>query len=404
MDQDASGFPSDASLAGEPLEAPIPEHDLPGNVAVFCGHMFNAGSEAEATLAERVRAKLDELDIAVGFGPLACGADIVIAEALLERGAELNVVLPFSEKDFIAESVLSGGEAWLPRFEACRDAARTVNFATPSDYVGDDNQFAYNTLFAMGLAILRSQKRECEALQLAVLSDDQASFSVTGLAGTKADMRLWQSLGRSTEVIPAGPVPRDLKFPEREKIGGGTRRLIRSILFADYKGFSRIGERELPEFMNSVMGRIAQVLHDFGDHVQFRNTWGDAIYAIVDEPHTAAAMALALQDTLADLPPGLVPEGAIAGMRIGVHYGPIWVGTDRITGNRLWYGGEVNRTARIEPVTPVGGVYCTESFAAALLMENYELCTFTSVGRVKLPKSFGEVELFRLERTPTPSL
>ena len=404
MVQDAGAHIKEAHLTGEALEAPIPEHDLPGNVAVFCGHMFNAGSEAEELLAERVRKKLEELDIAVGFGPLACGADIVIAEALLERGAELNVVLPFSEKDFIAESVMCGGAEWLPRFEACRDAATTVNFATPSDYVGDDNQFAYNTSFAMGLAILRSQKRECEAFQIAVLSDDQASFSVTGLAGTKADIKLWNDLGRETTIIGAGPVPRDLKFPKREKVGGGTRRLIRSILFADYKGFSRIGERELPEFMNVVMGRIAQVLHDFGDHVQFRNTWGDAIYAIVDEPHTAAAMALALQDTLADIPAGLIPEGAIAGMRIGVHYGPIWVGTDRITGNRLWYGGEVNRTARIEPVTPVGGVYCTENFAAAMLIEDHNECSFTSVGRVKLPKSFGEVELFRVERARTPSL
>ena len=295
---------------------PAPETEKSGNVAVYCGHMFNAGSEAEEALKKRVHDELERLDIAVGYGPLACGADIVIAEALIERGAELNVVLPFSEPDFIAESVLSGGEAWGPRYHACRDAAATINFATPSDYVGDDNQFAYNTLYAMGLAVLRSQKRECEAVQLAVVSDNFASFSSTGLAGTKADMRLWQALGRETVAIPAGPVPRDLKFPEREKVSGGTRREIRSILFADYKGFSRIGERELPHFMNTVMGRIAQVLHDFGDHVEFRNTWGDAIYAIVDEPKTAASIALALQDELADLPPGLIPDGATAGMRL----------------------------------------------------------------------------------------
>ncbi|MFU7527351.1 adenylate/guanylate cyclase domain-containing protein [Qipengyuania sp. ASV99] len=373
-----------------------------GNVAVFCGHMFNTGSEAEVALAARIREQLEARDIAVGFGPLACGADILIAEALLERGAELNVVLPFAEADFIAESVLCGGEDWLARYKACRNAAKTVNFATPSDYVGDDNQFAYNTLYAMGLAVLRSQKRGCEAVQFAVVSDNFASFSATGIAGTKADMRLWQQLGRETVTIAAGPVPRNLTFPQRAKISGGTRREIRSIIFADYKGFSRIGERVLPDFMNIIMGRIGKVLNDFGDHVEFRNTWGDAIYAVIDEPRTAAQIALKLQEELSDIPPGLIPEGAIAGMRTGVHYGPIWVGTDRITGNRLWYGGEVNRTARIEPVTPVGGVYCTESFAAALLMDDCNDCHFTPVGRVILPKSYGEVELFRLERGPEP--
>lgn len=385
-------------MTPEQLEAVPSEIDTSGNVAVFCGHMFNAGSDAEISLAQRICNHLDELNISVAYGPLACGADIVIAEELLKRGAELNVVLPFAEEDFIDESVTSGGHDWEERYYACRNAAKSISFATPSDYVGDDNQFAYNTLYAMGLALLRANKRDCEAYQIAVVSNEFASFSATGIAGTKADMKLWQDLGRKTVTIPAGNVPRNLRFPKRAKIGDGTKREIRSIIFADYKGFSRLGERELPEFMHLIMGRIAQVLHDFGDHVEFRNTWGDAVYAIVDEPRKAAAIALALQDALEDIPRGLVPSGAVAGMRIGVHYGPIWVGTDRITGNRLWYGGEVNRTARIEPVTPVGGVYCTESFAAALLMDNCQECAFTSVGRVLLPKKYGEVELYRLER------
>lgn len=389
-------------MSHDGLEAVPSETETSGNVIVFCGHMFNTGSDAEISLAQRITNHLDELNIAVGYGPLACGADILIAEALLERGAELHVVLPFAEEDFIDESVTSGGHDWAERYYACRNAAKSISFATPSDFVGDDNQFAYNTLYAMGLALLRAEKRqkngvECEAYQIAVVSNDFASFSTTGKAGTKADMKLWQDLGRKTITIPAGNVPRDLRFPKRAKIGDGTKREIRSIIFADYKGFSRLGERELPEFMHLIMGRIAQVLHEYGDHVEFRNTWGDAVYAIVDEPRKAAAIALALQEVLDDIPRGLVPSGAVAGMRIGVHYGPIWVGTDRITGNRLWYGGEVNRTARIEPVTPVGGVYCTESFAAALLMDNCTECTFTSVGRVLLPKKYGEVELYRLE-------
>jgi len=85
-------------------------------------------------------------------------------------------------------------------------------------------------------------------------------------------------------------------------------------------------------------------------------------------------------------------------MRLGLHYGPVWAGTDRITGGRIWYGGEVNRTARIEPVTPVGGVYCTETFAAALLIDHCDDCEVTPVGRRPLAKDFGEVMLYRLDR------
>jgi adenylate cyclase len=361
--------------------------------------MFNAGSAEEAALAVRIAAELDRLDVSVGFGPLACGADILCAEALLARGAELNVVLPFAEDDFIAESVLCGGEDWLPRYRACREGAAGVHFATPGAYVGDDNQFAYNTRLAMGLAALRADAMATAAVQLAVVSDTIASLSLTGIAGTVADIAIWRGLGRETVTIAAGPVPRDLAFPAHEPIAG-VRREIRSILFADYKGFSRLGERELPLFMDAVMGRIGALLEEFGAHVEFRNSWGDAIYAVIDQPLVAARIAVALQQRLADLPAALVPAGAEAGMRIGVHYGPVWAGTDRVTGQPLWYGGEVNRTARIEPVTPVGGVYCTETFAAALLVEGCTECTFERVGRVSLPKNFGEVELYRLGQLP----
>ena len=366
-------------------------------IAMYCGHMFNGGSDAEAPLAARIAEAIDAHDISIGYGPLACGADIMIAEALLERGGELQVVLPFREEDFIAESVQCGGDDWLKRYEACREAASGIYLSTPNAYVGDDNQFAYNSRYTMGLVHLRAQVEAAQTMQLAVVSDAIASLSLTGLAGTVADIKLWQSLGGETVTIPAGPVPRTLTFPEHDPIGQGTRREIRSILFADYKGFARLGERELPQFMHHVMGRIADVLNAHGDHVEFRNTWGDALYAIVDEPQIAASIAIQLQERLADLPAELVPDGDIAGMRIGVHYGPVWLGTDRITGNRLWYGGEVNRTARIEPVTPVGGVYCTDSFAAALLVADCNDCRFTPVGKVELAKKFGAVELYRLD-------
>jgi len=366
-------------------------------IVVYCGRMFDAGCAAEADLAARIATELDRLGTREAFGPLACGADILIAEAILARGGTLHVVLPFAEDDFIAESVTCGGDAWLPRFRACLAGAASVQFATPGAYVGDDHQFAYNTRFALGLAALRARETGGEAVQLAVVSGD-ASLSATGLAGTNADIDLWKSLGGRTIAVPTGPVTRNLRFPAHDWPQTGTRREIRSILFADYKGFSRLGERELPLFMHEVMGRIGAVLNRFGDHVEFRNTWGDALYAIIDAPTTAARIALALQHELAGLPEDLAPQGDIAGMRIGLHYGPIWVGTDRITGNRIWYGGEVNRTARIEPVTPVGGVYCTETFASALLVDHCTDCAFTPVGVQPLAKSFGEVMLYRLDR------
>ena len=368
----------------------------PPSVVVYSGHMFEQDCAEEPALAARIAAAFEQLGTQEAFGPLACGADILIAEAVLQRGGQLDIVLPFAEDDFIAESVLCGGAAWLPRYQRCREAAHAVHFATPLAYVHDDNQFNYNTRFAMGLAALRARELGTEAVQLAVSSAAARSFSKTGLAGTAADIGIWDRLGKRTVTVDAGPVARNLRFPPKPEPAPDTRREIRSILFADYKGFSRLGERELPLFMREVMGRIGATLDRFGKHVEFRNTWGDAIYAIVDEPGTAAHLALELQRDLRDLPAELSPQGAPSGMRIGLHYGPIYVGSDRVTAAGLWYGGEVNRTARIEPVTPMGDVYCTEPFASALILDGVEDLEAIPLGERALAKDFGIVRLYRL--------
>ena len=373
----------------------------PSVIIVYTGHMFEANGAGEAALAKQVSSTLEEFGATEAFGPLACGGDIMVAEAMIARGGAVHVVLPFAEEDFIAHSVTCGGEEWLPRYRRCRESAASLHFATPGAYVNDDHQFAYGAQIAMGLAALRARQIGGEAVQIAIFDKTARSFSKTGFAGTTADSETWLKLGKRTIVIDPGPVGRTLKFPPPLPPVYDAQRYIRSILFADYKGFSALGERELPLFMREVMGRIGQALDDFGSHVEFRNTWGDSLYAIIDEPAVAARIALSLQDRLSDLPELLSPRNTAGGMRIGLHFGPIYKSLDRVTRGPLWYGGEVNRTARIEPVTPVGGVYCTETFAAALVLGGDEAFVLTSVGEKVLAKDFGTIELYRLNAAAT---
>ena len=69
----------------------------------YAGHIISAKSDrfpasAEPDVATRIRQKLVELDARIAYGSLAAGADILFAEAILERGGELHVVLPFDEE------------------------------------------------------------------------------------------------------------------------------------------------------------------------------------------------------------------------------------------------------------------------------------------------------------------
>jgi hypothetical protein len=87
---------------------------------------------------------------------LASGADTLIVEALLDRRAEVEVVLPFAADAFQEESVANGGADWLGRFEKSLKQVGRVIYATDGDYVGDSEVFAYASSLAMGLALLRA--------------------------------------------------------------------------------------------------------------------------------------------------------------------------------------------------------------------------------------------------------
>ena len=93
---------------------------------------------------------------------LASGGDILWAEALLESGAELHVVLPFARGEFLETSVAPAGRGWVERFERCVSAATAVSYATEDAYLDDDVLYRYGSELAMGLALLRARYLEAD--------------------------------------------------------------------------------------------------------------------------------------------------------------------------------------------------------------------------------------------------
>ena len=93
-----------------------------------------------------------------------------------------------------------GGPTWDARYRTCIKAA-------------DDNQFAYGTRVALGLAEIRARELETSAVHLAVLSDNAAALIRSNIAGTHGDAALRRALGRESVVVEAGPVDQSLTFP-----------------------------------------------------------------------------------------------------------------------------------------------------------------------------------------------
>ena len=252
------------------------------SVAHFCGHRVGADgaearfpAEAEATVAAAIAAELDREPVGYGYGALAAGADILWAEALLAHGAELHVVLPVSREEFVRASVAPAGPGWVARFHRCLDEATTIEYATDDARGSDDVLFRYGSELAMGLALLRARFLDAQTRQLAVW--DRAGAH--GAAGTAIDIATWRRGGRLTVAIdPAGrrwEVEGDTPAPAVREVAGGARdgamfserevaaeRVVRAVLFADMRGFSKLADEQYVRFDETVMAAFARVLEE----------------------------------------------------------------------------------------------------------------------------------------------
>jgi len=366
----------------------------------FCGHIISPPgkqgrfpAELEKEVSEQIAACLDRDNVGFGYGSLAGGADILFAEALLARGAELHVVLPFNADEFLDTSVRPAGPGWERRFRHCLGRARAVSFATQDSYLGDDRLFSYCSSFAMGLALLRARYLDGGVAQVAVWDGEEPQ----GEVGTAADVASWRRLDlpQTTLSVPGSKVAEPASSPAAPPVSGRT---LRAMLFGDVKGFSKLTDRQLPTFVHEVLGAMARALSDYEESISFRNTWGDGIFLVLDDIRRAASCALDLQAAIAGL--GLTQLGMpnTLALRLGGHYGPVYEATDPIVGSTNYFGAHVSRAARIEPITPEGSVYVTEPFAAILTLHAGSEFACDYVGTVPAAKGYGVLPMYLLRR------
>jgi class 3 adenylate cyclase len=368
-------------------------------VVHYVGHIISAPGNrgrfpagAEPRMAAEIEARIAAADIGFAYGSLAAGADIMFAEALLGRGALVNVVLPFNRDEFVEISVSPAGGRWVQRFKDCLAKAETVRFATEDRYLGDDALFGYGSELAMGLAILRSRHLSTEVEQIAVWDGKPP----TSPAGTAAAVAAWHRSGHPQSIIVCrggSTPPAPLATVARPVI-----RRPRAMLFTDIKGFSQLTDAALPRFVDGVLGTFAEVIGRYGTDVLLVETWGDGIYLVFDDAGKAARCALDLQEAYAaiDLAGLGLSEGL--GLRIGGHLGPVYGGRNPIIGGPDFFGAHVSRAARIEPVTPEGCIYVTETFAAALALQSDVEFVCEYVGMTEAAKRYGAMRMFLLQR------
>jgi class 3 adenylate cyclase len=306
----------------------------------------------------------------VAFGPLLEPSDVAIAQALLARGAELHLVLPCEPQLLLGAGLLDAAPAV---FEALLAAARSVMLVTGE---GSPREPAARLLCqqqARGLAILRGDS-------LAV-SAEHCSLGDGGLfvrSMAEADGGI-----QETAASWAGPAE--------------MARQPRAILFGDVRGFSRLNEAEQLLFLTHVIGGFAGILERYPAK-DYAETAGDGLYVVFSDVVAAAECCFDLQKALtpdriaeAGLPPHL-------GLRLSAHVGPLYRRFDPVIARDKFCGMEVIRTARIEPVTPVGEIFVTEHFAATLAFAANDRFICEYAGLQPMAKGFGACRMYSLQR------
>lgn len=175
----------------------------------------------------------------------------------------------------------------------------------------------------------------------------------------------------------------------------GTPQVIKAVLFADVKGFSKLSEHEVFFFTKHVFGAAADLIKRTppADQPIARNTWGDAFYFVFNNVRAGGIFSLSLRDLFNctkwedhNLPPDLA-------IRISMHAAPVFHMTDSVLEKEIFTGVHTSRGARIEPITPPGSVYCSRAFAAMsdadTINEESPVYACPFIGNVPLAKSYG---------------
>jgi Adenylate and Guanylate cyclase catalytic domain/MAP3K TRAFs-binding domain len=399
------------------------------DVLAFAGHMIDAPDRSTPrfpaalapAVAAAIRARLARMHLPVVYTSAACGADLIFVEAALDIGAEVNVVLPFDREDFVRTSVARGGDDWTNRFHHALSRATQVIMATEERYLDDDVLFEHAALLLEGLCVLRASQLETSPSLLCVV--DAAAPGRAG--GTRASYERWARNVGKPEVIDlhqvrgrfeadlratgsvATPAAHSRSMEARLSTPPGAarptsvarpQRTLKTMLFADFAGYSRLHDEFAPLFQQRFLEIGARQIEAVAVKPLEAKTWGDSLYMVFESAREGAEFALRFLASMQAVDwraTGLPDESQI---RVALHAGPVFRSFDPVMGRDGHFGSSVTRAARIEPVTPPGMVYVSEAFAATLAATGQHDYALEYVGRLPLAKNYGESRIYRLER------
>jgi hypothetical protein len=256
----------------------------------FAGHLGVSPAAGEVLRSE-VAAWMAAEDVGFGFGALAAGADIIIAEALLASGGDLHVILPTSPAAFVAQSVAPYGASWVRRFEDCLAAAHSVQGVTSLAGAYEPLASKLAADVAMGATVLNARMLESQASQLLVIDDGPGRFgagSATGYIGER-----WRHAGRQHCIVAPRSAPVLASSLRRDPEGRADRRLAAMLMIA-FDGLDHCDEARFAEALDSVIAPFRQACAELSVQPDLTLPMGNARLVAFGDPDAAWCYARAL--------------------------------------------------------------------------------------------------------------
>jgi hypothetical protein len=328
----------------------------------FAGHL-GISSEVADTLRDEIDTILAEDGIGFGYGALAAGADIVIAEALLGRGAQLHVYLPTQREHFIAQSVAPYGKQWLARFDSCMAEATSVQEATSVSGDYEPLATALAADLAMGAAVLNARLLESKAMQLLIIDQGDGPFG--GGASTARDGFTWQTTGNAQRVI-VSPRSAPVAASDTKEEGRKDRRLM-ALLEVRHSGIDLLDEGAFTTALDRTVKPLWANAASLPGQPVLSQPNGNGRLLGFDNVPAAAAFARRLH--------ALDPPGEENALSIAGHYGLIHTIHPGVIGPSL-----LVVSAIAEAALP-GSITVSSSFAAALALSAVASTQLADMGK-----------------------
>jgi class 3 adenylate cyclase/tetratricopeptide (TPR) repeat protein len=389
------------------------------SVVVFAGHMIDRDDRPEPRFPRHlepmvnaaIQQCLKRLNAGFGYASGACGSDILFHEAIVEMEGESHVVLPYARELFIKDSVdVVPGSDWTMRLERVISQANDTQELSKQPQMGGGVSYEFANLMLHGLASIRAAQLETNLVPVAVWDGKPG----TGMGGTGGTVERWRRLGLQIEVIDLQEIlrcdcptfsaktvaPTATVSQQVTEVSSEFAPEIRALLFADAEGFSKLSDEQVPLFAQHFLGLAGKLASESKHRPLTKNTWGDGLYFVFANVQDAGQFALDLRDVVraTDWSKHRLPA---LNLRIGLHAGPVYSCCDPVTKHTTYIGANVSRAARIEPITPTGQVYASQTFAALAAAEGVKEFRCDYVGQTSMAKKYGTFPTYVVLRPKT---